>query len=70
MRLLDPLFTTGKMREIFSDTNRLQRMLDFEAALARALARAEVAPPSPAWNDQGQPADPRTPHPSCRVHKP
>jgi len=46
MRLLDPLFTTGKMREIFSDTNRLQRMLDFEAALARALAGAEVAPHS------------------------
>ena len=46
MRLLDPLFTTGKMREIFSDTNRLQRMLDFEAALARALAGAEVAPRS------------------------
>ena len=46
MRLLDPLFTTDKMREIFSDTNRLQRMLDFEAALARALAGAEVAPRS------------------------
>jgi 3-carboxy-cis,cis-muconate cycloisomerase len=46
MRLLDPLFTTDKMREIFSDTNRLQRMLDFEAALARALASAEVAPRS------------------------
>jgi len=46
MRLLDPLFTTDKMREIFVDTNRLQRMLDFEAALARALARAEVAPQS------------------------
>ena len=46
MRLLEPLFTTAKMREIFSDLNRLQRMLDFEAALARALARAEVAPPS------------------------
>ena len=46
MRLLDPLFTTDKMREIFSDTNRLQRMLDFEAMLARALAGAEVAPRS------------------------
>jgi 3-carboxy-cis,cis-muconate cycloisomerase len=44
MRLLDPLFTTDRMREIFSDANRLQRMLDFEAALARALARAGVAP--------------------------
>ena len=44
MRLLDPLFTTNRMREIFSDASRLQRMLDFEAALARALARAGVAP--------------------------
>ena len=44
MRLLDPLFTTDRMREIFSDASRLQRMLDFEAALARALAHAGVAP--------------------------
>jgi 3-carboxy-cis,cis-muconate cycloisomerase len=42
--LLDPLFTTDQMREIFSDRRRLQSMLDFEAALARALARAGVAP--------------------------
>jgi 3-carboxy-cis,cis-muconate cycloisomerase len=45
-RLLDPLFTTDSMREIFSDRGRLQGMLDFEAALARALARAGVAPES------------------------
>src|SRR5277367_407748 len=32
------------MREIFSDRRRLQGMLDFEAALARALAHAGVAP--------------------------
>lgn len=44
MRLLDPLFTTSRMQEIFSDASRLQRMLDFEAALARALAQAGVAP--------------------------
>jgi 3-carboxy-cis,cis-muconate cycloisomerase len=43
-RLLDPLFSTDAMREIFSDRRRLQGMLDFEAALARALARAGVAP--------------------------
>jgi 3-carboxy-cis,cis-muconate cycloisomerase len=43
-RLLDPLFSTDSMREIFSDRRRLQGMLDFEAALARALARAGVAP--------------------------
>ena len=43
-RLLDPLFTTEKMREIFSDRARLQGMLDFEAALARAEARAGILP--------------------------
>jgi 3-carboxy-cis,cis-muconate cycloisomerase len=45
-RLLDPLFTTDSMREIFSDRRKLQGMLDFEAALTRALARAGVAPES------------------------
>lgn len=44
--LLDPLFTTDAMRAIFSDQRRLQSMLDFEAALARALARAGIAPSS------------------------
>jgi 3-carboxy-cis,cis-muconate cycloisomerase len=44
MRLFDPLVTTDRMREIFSDTGRLQRMLDFEAALARALGRAGLVP--------------------------
>jgi 3-carboxy-cis,cis-muconate cycloisomerase len=44
IRLLDPLFTTDQAREIFSDRGRLQGMLDFEAALARALALAGVAP--------------------------
>jgi 3-carboxy-cis,cis-muconate cycloisomerase len=43
-RLLDPLFTTDAMGEIFSDRRRLQAMFDFEAALARALARAGIAP--------------------------
>ena len=43
-RLLDPLFTTAKMREIFSDHGRLQAMLDFEAALARGSARAGLFP--------------------------
>jgi 3-carboxy-cis,cis-muconate cycloisomerase len=46
IRLLDPLFTTDAMRDIFSDHGRLQGMLDFEAALARALVRAGVAPSS------------------------
>ncbi|MET0680791.1 MAG: 3-carboxy-cis,cis-muconate cycloisomerase [Burkholderiales bacterium] len=43
-RLLDPLFTTDRMRAVFSDRDRLQGMLDFEAALARAEARAGVIP--------------------------
>ena len=42
--LLDPLFSTARMRGLFSDSSRLQGMLDFEAALARALARAGVIP--------------------------
>ena len=44
--LLDPLFTTEKMRAIFSDHGRLQAMLDFEAALARAAARTGAIPPA------------------------
>ena len=44
MRLLDPLFTTDEIREVFSDRARLQGMLDFEAALARAEARTGVIP--------------------------
>jgi 3-carboxy-cis,cis-muconate cycloisomerase len=43
-RLLDPFFTTDRMRTVFSDRGRLQGMLDFEAALARAEARAGVVP--------------------------
>jgi 3-carboxy-cis,cis-muconate cycloisomerase len=43
-RLFDPLFTTDAMRAVFSDRGRLQGMLDFEAALARAEARAGVIP--------------------------
>jgi len=42
--LLDPLFTTRAMREVFSDRQRIQRMLDFEAALGRAIASEEIAP--------------------------
>lgn len=43
-RLLDPLFRTDAMCEIFSDRGRLQGMLDFEAALAQAEARLGVIP--------------------------
>ncbi len=42
MQLLDPLFRWRALDEIFSDRARVQRMLDFEAALARAEARVGV----------------------------
>jgi 3-carboxy-cis,cis-muconate cycloisomerase len=38
------LFTTDAMREIFSDSSRLARMLEFEAALAKAQAETGVIP--------------------------
>ena len=42
--LTDSLFTTEGMQSIFSDRNTIQRMLDVEAALARALAVEDVIP--------------------------
>src|SRR6266403_743255 len=48
MELLDPLFGSDAVNEIFTDRSRLQRMLDFEAALARAEARVDVIPTSAA----------------------
>lgn len=44
MALLDPLFGSAAMDDIFSDNIRLQRMLDFEAALAKAEAQCGVIP--------------------------
>ncbi len=44
MALLDPLFGSAAMDEVFSDGARLQRMLDFEAALARAEAASGMFP--------------------------
>ncbi len=44
MRLLQPLFRWEPVEELFSDRARLQGMLDFEAALARAEARTGVIP--------------------------
>ncbi|MBA1274745.1 3-carboxy-cis,cis-muconate cycloisomerase [Stutzerimonas azotifigens] len=43
-QLFDAYFTGAAMREVFSDHGRLQGMLDFEAALARAEARVGVIP--------------------------
>jgi 3-carboxy-cis,cis-muconate cycloisomerase len=44
VRLMESLATTGPLAEIFSDESVMQAMLDFEAALARAEARAGVIP--------------------------
>jgi 3-carboxy-cis,cis-muconate cycloisomerase len=44
MSLLDPLFGWEVTDQIFSDAMRIQRMLDFEAALAEAEARLDVIP--------------------------
>src|SRR5215468_4935183 len=38
------IFTTEAMRNVFSDENRVQLYLDFEAALARAQARLGIIP--------------------------
>jgi 3-carboxy-cis,cis-muconate cycloisomerase len=46
--LLDAVFAPEEIRRIFSDEAHLQGMLDFEAALARAEARAGVIPPAAA----------------------
>jgi 3-carboxy-cis,cis-muconate cycloisomerase len=42
------LFGTPQMRALFSDATRFQRMLDVEAALARAQGRLGVIPPEAA----------------------
>src|SRR5580704_10727543 len=44
--LLPPLVSSAAMRSILDDRARLQRMLDFEAALARAEAAMGVIPAS------------------------
>src|SRR5215470_4503725 len=44
MALFDLLFGSAAMCEVFSDATRLQRMLDFEAALAMVEAQCKVIP--------------------------
>jgi len=48
MNLLDPLFRSPAVEKVFSNRATLQAMLDFEAALARAEARAGFIPASAA----------------------
>ncbi|MGB6214966.1 3-carboxy-cis,cis-muconate cycloisomerase [Pseudomonas mandelii] len=47
-QLFDAYFTARDMREVFCDQGRVQAMLDFEAALARAEARVGLIPLSAA----------------------
>jgi 3-carboxy-cis,cis-muconate cycloisomerase len=54
MALFDPLFGSPAMRDVFSDAARVQRMLDFEAALARAQARCGVIPETAARKIAGK----------------
>lgn len=44
MTLFDGLFYSGPMLAVFSDENRLQRMLDFESALAASESAAALIP--------------------------
>ena len=45
-QLFDRYFISAAMAAVFSDTGRVQGMLDFEAALARAEARVGLIPQS------------------------
>ncbi|MGJ7514595.1 3-carboxy-cis,cis-muconate cycloisomerase [Pseudomonas baetica] len=45
-QLFDAYFTARDMRDVFCDQGRVQAMLDFEAALARAEARVGLIPHS------------------------
>ena len=38
------IFGTEAMRQVWSDENRVQKYLDFEAGLARAQARLKIIP--------------------------
>ena len=38
------IFTTPTMRAVWSDENRVQKYLDFEAALAKAQGRLKIIP--------------------------
>src|SRR5690349_25113705 len=40
------IFSTEPRRRVFSDENRIQKYLDFEAGLARAQARLGIIPQS------------------------
>src|SRR6478672_12469166 len=48
MELLDHLFGSQEVEQIFSSRGCLQGVLDFEAALAKAEARAGIVPSSAA----------------------
>jgi len=53
-RLTEGLYTTEAMRALLSDRSRVQAMLDFEAALARAQAQVGVFPQAVARSIEAQ----------------
>ena len=54
MRLFDELFSFEALQRVLSDGSRVQGMLDFEAALARAEARTGIVPASAAQKIAGK----------------
>ena len=44
LRIFGDIFSTAKMRAVFSDESRVQCYLDIEAALARVQARLGIIP--------------------------
>jgi 3-carboxy-cis,cis-muconate cycloisomerase len=54
MNLLDPMFRWEPVAKLFRDDSYLQRMLDFEAALAHAEASSGIIPPSAANSIAGE----------------
>lgn len=48
MQTMQHLWSTPEMREVFSETNRLQKWLDFEIALAEAQGELGIIPPEAA----------------------
>src|SRR5271165_1563230 len=44
VNILDPLFRSSSLEEVFSDAERVQAILHFEAALSRAQASVGIIP--------------------------
>ncbi|MGE8619676.1 MAG: adenylosuccinate lyase, partial [Achromobacter spanius] len=54
MQSLQHLWSTDELRDIFSEENRIQKWLDFEAALAEAQAELGIIPEAAAREIRAQ----------------